>query len=344
MVALLTSNFYPTIMPTTTRKGGSKDSAKARIKRVFDAAEKSLPRVYRESKESILAASLLIGSSSGLVITTGVGKSGFIAAKCAATLTSLGKRAFVLSPTDALHGDVGVVADNDVIIAFSYSGETVELLKTLRHIKKETKAKIIAVTGRGTSLLAKISDIAILTPISNEGSTHELAPMASTTLALIVADALASSLVDPKTFTHKAFAKLHPAGSLGLQLEKVEAVMKVGEDIPKVYEKASCKEALLELSQKKQGIVAVVSKTNKLLGVLTDGDVRRAVIEGADLTVRSINTIMTKQPKVISKDATLKEALAEMERDKKVMSLFVTTPKGELIGVIHMHHIIPSVL
>jgi arabinose-5-phosphate isomerase len=331
-------------MATVSKRNNAKTSKEARIKRVFEAATESLEKVSTTSQRAILKAGELIEASSGLIITTGVGKSGFIAGKCAATLTSLGRRSFTLNPTDALHGDVGAVGNSDVVIAFSYSGETAELLKTIRHIKKETRARIIAITGKEGSALAKLAHVAIITPIVAEGSTHELAPMASTTAALVVADALASSVIDPHIFTHKAFAKLHPAGSLGLQLERVQSVMKKGNNIPKVYEQASCKEALLELSKKKQGIVAIVSNTHKLLGVLTDGDIRRAVIRGVDMNTQGIKTMMTKTPKIISKEATLKEALVEMERDNKVTSLFVVNAKKEIEGIIHMHHIIGVVV
>ena len=281
----------------------------------------------------------LLENRVGNIIVTGVGKSGFIAQKMAATLTSLGHRAVYLSPLDALHGDSGIISKGDVIIVYSFSGESVEIIRLIRHIKDILECPIIAVTGSKKNKLARLSEAVVQTNILKEGDPLGLAPMASTTSSLVVGDMIASALTSPETFQKHHFARFHPSGNLGLSLKKVKDVMVGKTATPTVTEKDSFTNALHAMTEGKRGVVAVVTEKNKLVGIITDGDIRRIVLEYESPKTLLIKKVMVKSPKTISKEASLNEAIERMKKHK-VTSLFVVNSNNILEGLLHIRHII----
>lgn len=300
------------------------------------ALEKSVNRDFFRAIDALL-------NRQGKIVLSGVGKSGFIAMKTAATLTSLGHEATFLNPLDAVHGDMGIVREGDVLILFSFSGNTAELLRLVRYIRKNFSVTVLSVTGNAVSQLASLSDYHIAISVKDEGSPLGLAPMASTTATLVVGDLIASALTDPTTFKKEHFARFHPAGSLGLSLKKVKEIMHTGKAIPCVTNSATFGEALREISAKKLGIVGVCSATGALVGVVTDGDVRRIVSVSDTPRNVPVKKVMKKSPLVINDESSLKEALLLME-ERKITSLFVTDQKKQLCGVVHIHDILEETI
>jgi arabinose-5-phosphate isomerase len=271
---------------------------------------------------------------------TGVGKSGFIAMKMVATLVSLGKDAVYLNPLDALHGDSGIVRDGDVLILFSFSGSSPELIRLVKHFKKHFKIKVITVTGARTAPLRELSDGVITFSIAGEGCPLGLAPMASTTASLVIADCIASALTSPDEFKPEHFAKYHPAGTLGLSLTPVHKVMRIGKKIPKILAQASFEDALHIITlQKLVQIVGIVNEDNRLIGAFADGDIRRMILKHGDLRGKSISEIMNPNPRTVHQGDTLHAALSLM-REYKVNNLFVIDDDSRYIGFIHIHDII----
>lgn len=315
--------------------------------------KKSLLRAQEtlsKTKQSIAVLSKIVGKDfsralsllknrQGKIIVSGVGKSGFIAGKIAATLTSLGHQAFYLNPQDALHGDIGIISSGDVIIAMSYSGESAELLKVIRHSKAEFSILVISFTGNRNSTLSKLSDVILSYSINKEGSPLGLAPMASTTTALVLGDMLASALTSPHSFKEKHFAKFHPAGYLGLNFISVSKVMKKGKDLPHISEKVTFVRALEEVTRKRMGVVAITNVTGKLRGVITDGDIRRIILSNKDPKKENVTNLMNRKPKYIRETNTLKDALDIMEQ-YKITNLFVLGKRNILVGIIHIHDIV----
>ena len=283
-------------------------------------------------------ALFLLALCRGTIIVTGLGKSAFIAMKIAATFTSLGRRAVYLHPVEALHGDVGIVTSRDVLLALSFSGATAEVVRVARYLKREFHAPVISITGRSTSPLAGLSDAAIVIAVKKEGGPHDAAPMASTTATLIMCDVLASALVSSKNFHKKQFSRLHPGGTLGLEMRSVAEVMARGARVPRVLGTVSLKRAIEEISSKKFGITAVCDAKGILCGVITDGDVRRFVLKHEHISDFSAEDAMTAKPKTISQETSLKETLEIMEYHK-ITTLFVLDHIRP-IGIIHMHMII----
>lgn len=312
-------------------------------KRIYLALKKEVEAISGLSKSSrdIISAISVLSNRKGKIIVTGVGKSAFIGMKMSATLTSLGNHAFFLHPVDALHGDSGMVSDGDAIIAISFSGESPEVLKVIRYIKKTFSVSIVAITGNKLSSLGKIANHNIVIKISEEGSPRNLAPMASTTASMAAGDLIAVGLVDPKKFKEQHFAKFHPGGNLGLRLKKVKEVMLTGKSIPVVHEGVSLRRAILEISKKKKGAVGVFDRENRLVGVITDGDVRRFFSQNDSLSGVSVRDVMTRNPKIISSTNSLEEALKVME-NYKITSLFVVSDKKRIEGIIHLHDIIEA--
>ncbi len=319
--------------------GAKKGIDEDKILMALCAVEGSLKGLRESLLLDIPNAVSLLKKRKGNIITTGIGKSGFIAQKIAATFTSLGERALYLHPAEALHGDSGVVAQRDVIIAVSYSGQSTELVKLLAYLKKQFTVSVISITGNPASSLSVMSDAVVRAAITKEGSPHDIAPMASTTLALIAGDTLASALVNPKKFTHKEFAKFHPGGSLGLSLRLVSSVMHQGEHLPSVDKEEKFSSALMEINAKKFGITAVVGNNQVLVGVITDGDIRRTLLKCESPLKLSVKDCMTSNPKSIAQSATLKEAIEMMEKNK-ITTLLVTGSKGRLEGIVHIHDIL----
>ncbi len=298
----------------------------------------------------------LMFCSAGRVVVTGIGKSGLIARKIAATLSSTGTPALYLHPVEALHGDLGMIVRGDVVLALSASGETQEILALLATIKR-LKVPLIAMTGeeictthaarapspaksvraeRSISTLAAAADVALDCSVAKEACSLGLAPTASTTTMLALGDALAITLSEKRGFKEEDFANLHPGGNLGKKLARVEVLMHTGEAMPCVAPRTKMPDVIYEMSRKKLG-VAVVLESKKLLGVISDGDLRRLLEKrGKDVMDLTAGEAMTRNPKTIAANEFAATALALME-EKKITSLMVVDESGRLEGIVHLH-------
>jgi arabinose-5-phosphate isomerase len=308
------------------------------LEKLIVAEKKAVSSFTQESLRGIEKVIISISKREGKIVTVGIGKSAFIAQKCAATLTSLGNLAVFVHPADAFHGDSGVVQEGDVVLAFSHSGESAEVVRLCKYLKKSFKIDLVAVTGHRESVLGRMSDHVISVHIKEEGSPGNSAPMASVTGALIVADLLSVGLVSPD-FSSKHFVKYHPGGKLGLSLTMVKEVM-IKKDLPLVDNKASLREAVEVVDAHKKGVVGIVEK-GFLQGVVTDGDVRRMFVRGLVDTSKRVSDFMTKNPKTIFENENLLVALQTMEQ-WKITNLFVLDQTKKLVGFIHMHDIIET--
>ncbi len=288
--------------------------------------------------EKFARAVSLIESASGRVILTGMGKSGHIARKTAATLASTGTPAFFVHPAEAIHGDLGMVTDQDVVVAYSNSGETGEILAILPSLRR-IGAHLIAVCGNLESTLAKNADVALYAGVSHEAGSLGLAPTSSTTAALALGDALAIALMEDNHFTADKFAIFHPGGSLGKRLLlTVDMVMHKGADHPILGRTATVKDALFVMTDKGLGAVNVIDEDGRLLGLLTDGDVRRGLKNGVEFLNESVETVMTKTPQVITADKLAAEALHLMDDHKPhpITVLPVVDEAGRAVGMLHV--------
>ncbi len=270
------------------------------------------------------------------MVLTGVGKSGLICKKIAATLSSTGTPAFFLHPTDAAHGDLGMLRGEDTVIAISNSGETAELLNILPIIKS-FGIPVIGITSNPDSTLAKLSDIVLNVGVKKEACPLNLAPTTSTTATLALGDAIAGALMKLKGFTPEEFARFHPGGKLGIRLSKVKELMRSGEELPKVSPETQLKDVIIEISKKKLG-ATLVMEGDKLVGIITDGDLRRAFERGKDLKTKA-KEIMTKSPKTIYQESFAEEALSKMEK-YKITVLPVVNKEDKVVGIIHLHDIL----
>jgi arabinose-5-phosphate isomerase len=306
-------------------------------KRVLMEEAEALKKLSQLLDENFVKAVELLKNTKGRVVLTGVGKSGLICKKIAATLSSTGTPAFFLHPTDAAHGDLGMVKGEDTVIAVSNSGETRELLEIIPVIKS-FGIPVIAITNNPKSPLAKISDVVINLHVEREACPLNLAPTTSTTLTLALGDAIASALMKLKGITPSQFKKFHPGGKLGVRLSKIKEIMRKGEEIPKVSPETPVKEVIIEVSSKKLGATLVVDKAGNLVGIITDGDLRRAFERGFNLESKA-EEIMTKKPKVIDEDAFAEEALKIMEKNK-ITVLPVVNKSGKIVGITHLHDIL----
>jgi len=277
-------------------------------------------------------------NTKGKVIITGVGKSGLIGAKIAATLASTGTPSFFIHPTEALHGDLGMIGKDDSVIAISYSGESEELIKILPHIKR-FEIPLIAMTGDKSSTLAKYADVVLNIKVSKEACPLNVAPTSSTTLTLALGDALAVCLMRKRNFTKEDFASFHPGGSLGKRLFiKVKDLMK--KDFPVANKDDNLKEAIIKMSEGKLGHVLFL-EDNKIKAILSDGDLRRAMMsKDFNLEEKAIN-FATKNPKTINFDVLASDALKFME-DNKIQLLPVVDKNNKVIGVIHIHDLVEA--
>ena len=271
------------------------------------------------------------------VVVTGMGKSGHIARKIAATLASTGTPAFFVHPGEASHGDLGMITREDVVLALSYSGETDELLTILPLIKRQG-IPLIAMTGRPESSLARACDVHLDVSVSVEACPLGLAPTASTTAALVMGDALAIALLEAHGFTAEDFALSHPAGTLGRRLLlRIEDLMHTGDKIPKVDSNATLTEALMEMSRKGLGMTGIVDQDQKLLGVFTDGDLRRALDDdGVDMRGAPVSQLMTRTPKSIGPDKLAAEA-AQLMDTYKIHALLVVDDDNRVVGALNIH-------
>jgi arabinose-5-phosphate isomerase len=274
----------------------------------------------------------------GRIVVTGMGKSGHIGGKIAATLASTGTPSFFVHPGEASHGDVGMITRDDAVLALSNSGETAEILTILPVIKR-LGVPLIAFTGNSDSALARIASVHLDIRVPAEACPLNLAPTASTTAALAVGDALAVALLKARGFTERDFVRSHPAGALGRRLLYVKDVMRTGKQIPTVRVDTTLAEALLEVTSKGLGMTAVVDDSTHVLGVFTDGDLRRALDRAADLRTTRIDQVMTAGPKSVLPSTLAAEAVHLMETHR-ITSLIVLDDGGELIGVLHVHDLL----
>jgi len=281
----------------------------------------------------------IIYRSKGRVILAGIGKSGIIARKIAATLSSTGTRALFLHPVEAMHGDLGIVSKNDVFLAISNSGETDELNILLPSIRK-VGCPIIAFTGNTASTLAHLSDVVIDVGVEKEACPMNLAPTTSTTAQLAMGDALAVVLIKKHHFTSDDFKKFHPGGNLGKRLSlKVSDIMLTGDRIPAVLADTAMKEALAIMDEKRLGVIFITKAGGILKGILTDGDIRRLVVRKKPIYNLSVESVMTSSPKTASADMPLYDALNIME-EHQITVLPVVGHKNEVVGALHLHDIL----
>jgi arabinose-5-phosphate isomerase len=271
----------------------------------------------------------------GRVIVTGMGKSGIVCRKIAATLSSTGTAAFFLHPAEAIHGDLGVLQTDDVVLALSYSGETEELLRLLETIKR-LGAKLIAMTGDETSTLAQAADVALDCRVSEEACPLNLVPTASTTASLALGDALAMALLVAKGFRQEDFANRHPGGKIGKRLMRVEQLMHAGEHAPIVRTDAAMPDVIYEISSKGLGMACVVGGDDTLKGIITDGDLRRHMVSATHLLERTAGEIMTTSPITVAPDTMAAAALHILEQ-RRITAVVVVDVGQHVLGVVHLH-------
>jgi len=302
------------------------------------AALKKLPE---RLDEQFSAACEAILHCKGRIIVTGMGKSGHIGNKIAATLASTGTPAFAVHPGEASHGDLGMITEDDVVIALSNSGQSEEILAILPVIKR-LGIKLISFTGEPNSELAQASDFHLNIAVDKEACPLNLAPTSSTTTTLVMGDALAIALLEARGFTADDFARSHPGGRLGKRLlVRVNDLMHTGNAIPKVTADVSLEQAILEITGKGLGITAIVTEHDTLEGIFTDGDLRRTFEKGIDLKTAIISDVMTRQYASISADALAVDALNQMEK-LSITALPVISDDSQLIGIIHMHDLLKA--
>ena len=301
---------------------------------------RAIEALHERIDADFLRACQLMFECAGRVVVSGMGKSGHIARKIAATLASTGTPSFFVHPGEASHGDLGMITQKDVVLALSNSGETDELLMILPLIKRQG-IPLIAMTGNSNSSLARLADVHIDTSVPAEACPLGLAPTSSTTAALVMGDALAIALLEARGFTDEDFARSHPAGSLGRQLLlKISDIMHTGEQIPAVGPEVTLTEALVEMTRKGLGMTAIIDAEQRLLGVFTDGDLRRAVDDDdIDLRATAVTQLMTAQPKKITADKLAVEAAQLMEAHK-IHALLVVDADNRVVGALNIHDLL----
>ncbi len=312
-------------------------------KRVLRIEAHSILDLADRIDETFLKAIDILWHCKSKVVLMGMGKSGLVARKIASTFASTGTPAFFLHPAEGVNGDFGMLAKEDAVIAISNSGETRELIEVLPLIKRYGN-RLIALTGHPTSTLAKASDVHLDIHVKEEACPLGLAPTASTTATLALGDALAVALMERRGFKEEDFARLHPGGTLGKRLlMRVEDLMHSGDAFPMVPEGASMKEAIFEITSKRLGVTGVSSGEGQLIGVITDGDLRRALEKFTDLLNRRVSEVMTKNPKWIERDALAAMAVQRME-EFSITSLFVFSSAGDRVpvGIIHLHDLLKA--
>ncbi len=295
-----------------------------------EAVKALLPKIDRRFAQ----ACRLCLACEGRVVVTGIGKSGHIAGKIAATLASTGTPAFFLHPAEAGHGDLGMITRTDVVLALSNSGETPEVVFLLPHLKR-LGVPLIVMTGGLESTLAKSASVVLDVSVPAEACPLNLAPTASTTASLAMGDALAVALLDARGFTNQDFARRHPSGSLGRQLMRVEDLMRTGDAVPRVRANTPLRDGLKEMSSKGLGMTVVVDDADRILGVFTDGDLRRALYGKENLRDSAMGDVMTPHPKHVGPRALAAEAVLLMEQNK-ITRLLVADDDGKLVGALNI--------
>jgi len=305
-------------------------------RRVLETEAAAILAMLDRLDDRFAAAVALIRDCQGRVILTGMGKSGIVCRKIAATLSSTGTAALFLHPAEALHGDLGVIRGDDVVIALSYSGENDELVGILETLKR-LGTKLVALTGDSRSTLAQAADVALDCRVSEEACPLNLVPTASTTAMLALGDALAMTVSTDKGFQPEDFARLHPSGKLGKKLKRVSQLMAHGDQIPRVQPETGMADAIYEMSRKGLGMTCVIDAHGTLLGIITDGDIRRKMTSG-NLIAQTAGQVMTGNPLTVRPSALAAEALNLLER-RKITALVVVGAGEQVEGVIHLHHL-----
>lgn len=310
----------------------------ARAKKVLHIEAQAILSLAERLDHTFIKACELIYATQGRVVVTGMGKSGHIGKKIASTLASTGTPAFFVHPAEAAHGDLGMIMPEDIVLALSNSGESDEILSMLPSLKRKV-VSIIAITGKSESTLARQATVHINTAVDQEACLLNLAPTASTTVMLALGDALAVALLEKRGFQPEDFALSHPAGALGRRLlVKVCDIMRQGDALPTVTEHTLVRDALLEISRKGIGMTAVLDQTDKISGVFTDGDLRRALDRGIDINQAIVKDVMTAHPRCIEADRLAVEAVQLME-SLRISGIFVIDD-NVLVGILNMHDLL----
>ena len=306
---------------------------------VIDTEASAIAALKPRINDAFATACRLILACRGRVVVLGMGKSGHIGGKIAATLASTGTPAFFVHPGEASHGDLGMMTADDVVIALSNSGETAEINQLLPLIKRRSLG-LIALTGNPSSTLARAADAHLDTGVDREACPLGLAPTASTTASLAMGDALAIALLDARGFTAEDFAHSHPGGRLGRRLLlRIDDLMHQGDAIPRVTADTPLAETLVEMSRKGLGMTAVAGPEDEVIGIFTDGDLRRALDKAVDVHTTTAEAVMTAAPRCIRRGLLAAEALATMERDR-INALLVVDEHGHLVGALNMHDLL----
>ncbi len=328
----------PTLLQTEISHAPAR-KALDRAREVLQIEAKEIEAIAARLDEQFETAVQLILHCKGRVVVTGIGKSGHIGGKIAATLASTGTPAFFMHPAEASHGDLGMITDSDVVIALSNSGESDEILNILPTIKR-LGTKVIGITGNTASTLAKESDIHLSAEVSQEACPLGLSPTASTTATLALGDALAVCVLDCRDFSAEDFAKSHPGGKLGRRLiTRVKDIMHTGDALPFVGDDVLLTDALVEMTAKSLGFTAIVNAQQDLIGIFTDGDLRRVFAKGVNPASTKIADVMHQRPNTITADKLAAEAVELMEQ-KKINGLLVTDEAGKLVGAFNMHDLL----
>jgi arabinose-5-phosphate isomerase len=322
--------------PKNVAKTEASDGALSLAREVLEIEASAITALVARLDGRFLAAVSLLLACRGRVVVSGIGKSGHVARKIASTMASTGTPAFFVHPAEASHGDLGMITRDDAMLALSYSGESEELLTIIPLIKRQG-AKLVAMTGNPASTLAREADVHLDTHVDKEACPLNLAPTASTTAALAMGDALAIALLDARGFGKDDFARSHPGGSLGRRLlTHVRDAMRTGDEVPAVPDTATLAETVLEISRKRMGMTAVVDRDHRIVGIFTDGDLRRSLERGVDIRSTPISAVMTKGPRTIRPEALAVEAVEIMERTKSTQ-LPVVDAAGTLVGALNIH-------
>jgi len=310
-------------------------------KRVLGIEARAVQSLIDRLDDRFVQAVDLLYGCKGKVVVSGMGKSGLVGQKIAATMASTGTPAFFVHPAEGLHGDLGMVGRQDVVVAISNSGEAQELIQLLPYLER-MGIPIVAMTGRLDSTLAKHSDVVLDVSVSEEACPLGLAPTASTTATLALGDALALSLLQKRGFKEEDYAQFHPGGALGRRLlVRVKDLMHAGSDVPTVEESVTGTAAMLEMTAKKLGMTTVVDRTGALSGVITDGDLRRFIQRGGDFLKATASELASRNPKAIKPDDLAAKAVEIMERHS-VTTLVVTESARKIVGVIHLHDLLKN--
>jgi arabinose-5-phosphate isomerase len=310
-------------------------------KRVLRIESEAILSLIPRLNQAFTSAVKILFDCRGRAVLTGMGKSGFVANKIAATLASTGTPAFFMHPAEGIHGDLGMVVKGDVVIAISNSGETDEIINLLPAIKR-LGVQLISLVGNRNSTLARMSDVTLDVSVAEEACPLGLAPTASTTAALAMGDALAAVLLEQRGFKAEDFALFHPGGSIGRRLlVRVRDLMHKDREVPATKEDALMKDAILEITSKKLGVTSIVDDREALVGILTDGDLRRALERGENILAHPVSQYMTRNPKVIGEEELAAKALQLMET-YAITSLLILDDQRRVKGIIHMHDILKA--